>query len=222
MKNRKIPLPALLSIALTFSLFLPASVLNTASVMAQGQVTPMVAAGYAHTVGLKTDSTVVAAGENGFGQCDVGNWTDITQVAAGYAHTVGLKTDGAVVPAGWNDYEQCDVGNWTDITQVAAGYTNTVGLKTDGTVVAAGRNDYEQCDVGNWTDIIQVAAGGFHTVGLKARGTVVTVGLGDESALAEWNLGLVVPPINWPLIGVIIAVVVVGLVIFFERRDRHA
>jgi len=59
-------------------------------------------------------------------------------------------------------------------------------------------------------------------VGLKARGTVVNVGLGDESVFAEWNLGLVVPPINWPLIGGIIAVVVVGLVIFFERRDRHA
>jgi hypothetical protein len=102
-----------------------------------------------------------------------------------------------------------------------------VGLKTDGTVVAAGWNDYGQCDVGNWKDIIQVAVGGVHTVGLIARGTAVAAGVGDESMLAEWNLGVVVPPIdwspiNWPLIGGIIAVVVVGLTIFFERRDRHA
>ncbi|MCK5181159.1 MAG: hypothetical protein KAQ73_01340, partial [Dehalococcoidia bacterium] len=42
--------------------------------MAQGQVTPMVAAGYAHTVGVETDGTVVAVGNNESGQCDVGNW----------------------------------------------------------------------------------------------------------------------------------------------------
>jgi len=40
MKNRKILLPALFSIALIFSLILPASVLNTASVIAQENVTP--------------------------------------------------------------------------------------------------------------------------------------------------------------------------------------
>ena len=55
-------LPALLSIALVFSLILPASVPNMASVMAQGQLTPMVAAGWGHTVGLKSDGTVVAVG----------------------------------------------------------------------------------------------------------------------------------------------------------------
>ena len=60
----------------------------------------MVAAGFWHTVGLKADSTVVAVGENEFGQCDVGNWTDITRVAAGYVHTVGLKTDGTVAATG--------------------------------------------------------------------------------------------------------------------------
>ncbi|MCK5182203.1 MAG: hypothetical protein KAQ73_06655, partial [Dehalococcoidia bacterium] len=123
---------------------------------------------------------------------------------------------------GNNEFGQRDVGNWTDITQVAAGYAHTVGLKAGGTVVAAGNNEFGQCDVGSWTDITQVAADYAHTVGLKARGTVVAAGLDDDSALAEWNLGLVVSPINWPLIGGIIAVVVVGLAIFFERRDRHA
>jgi len=43
--KRKILLQVLLSMALVLSLILPASLLNTASVMAQGTVTPMVAAG---------------------------------------------------------------------------------------------------------------------------------------------------------------------------------
>ncbi len=73
----------------------------------------MVAAGGAHTVGLKSDGTVVAVGWNDYGQCNVGGWTGIAQVSAGHAHTVGLKHDGTVVAVGNNDDGQCDVGGWT-------------------------------------------------------------------------------------------------------------
>jgi len=72
----------------------------------------LVAAGHAHTVGLRSDGTVVAEGDNDYGQCNVGNWTDIIQVAAGASHTVGFKSDGTVVAVGgeveppqWNLYE---------------------------------------------------------------------------------------------------------------------
>ena len=53
-----------------------------------------------HTVGVKSDGTVVAVGRNNYGQCNVGSWTDIVQVAAGDGHTVGLKSDGTVVAVG--------------------------------------------------------------------------------------------------------------------------
>ena len=66
-------------------------------------------------MGLKKDHTVVAVGYNGFGQCNVGNWTDIVQVAADGDHTVGVKSDGTVVAVGDNYYGQCDVGGWTNI-----------------------------------------------------------------------------------------------------------
>jgi len=134
-----------------------------------------VAAGYYHTVGLKADGTVVAAGNNDYGQCNVGSWSNIIQVAAGGAHTVGLKGDGTVVAVGYNGDGQCNVGSWSGIVQVAAGGSHTVGLKGDGTVKAVGYND-SRCNVGNWTGIVQVAAGGSHTVGLKADGVVVATG----------------------------------------------
>ena len=55
-------------------------------------VLPQVAAGNYHTVGLKSDGTVMAVGDNRFGQLDVDSWTDIMQVAAGMGsyldHTV--------------------------------------------------------------------------------------------------------------------------------------
>jgi alpha-tubulin suppressor-like RCC1 family protein len=61
--------------------------------------TTQVAAGVYHTVGLKSDGTVVAVGYNGYGQLEVGSWTDIIQVAAGCYHTVGVKSDGTLVAA---------------------------------------------------------------------------------------------------------------------------
>ena len=141
-------------------------------------ISRMLAAGGFHTVGFKSDGTVVAAGSNADGQCNVGGWTDIIQVSAGSDHTVGLKSDGTVVDLGDHSSGRCNVGGWTDITQVAAGGGHTIGLKSDGTVVAVGDNTYGQCDVGSrsWTDIIQVAAGYVHTVGLRSDGTVVAAG----------------------------------------------
>ncbi len=152
---------------------------------------PMVAAGAWNTLGLRPDGTVVAVGYNSYGQCNVGNWTDIIQVDGGGEHTVGLKSDGTVVAIGYNDSGQCDVGNWTDIIQVVAGREHTAGLKSDGTVVAVGLNAYGQCDVGNWTDIVQISAGAnsWHTVGLKSDGSVVAVGGGwdGECDVADWT-----------------------------------
>ena len=42
-----------------------------------------ISAGRLHTVALRADGTVLAAGDNQFGQCDVADWTDIVAVAAG-------------------------------------------------------------------------------------------------------------------------------------------
>jgi len=134
------------------------------------------AAGDRHTVGLKTDGTVVAVGWNAFGQCNVGGWTEVLQIAAGAWHTVGLQSDGTIVVVGWNISGQCDVGSWTNIVQVATGDWHTVGLQFNGTVVAVGNNTYGQCDVGSWTNIVQVATGGRHTVGGKADGRVIAGG----------------------------------------------
>jgi alpha-tubulin suppressor-like RCC1 family protein len=146
-----------------------------------------VATGYSHTVGLRTDGTVVAVGTNEIGQCNVGDWVDIVQVAAGWGHTVGLKANGTVVGTGYYDYGQTDVSGWTDIVRVAAGGGHTVGIRADGTVVSVGLNDDRQCDNGDWTDVRSVAAGNFHTVGLRNDGTVVAAGV--EVELARWNLG---------------------------------
>ena len=161
------------------------------------------AAGSLHTVGLKADGTVVAAGWNRDGQCDVSDWTGIVAVAAGGFHTIGLKADGTVVAVGTNGVAQCNVSGWTDIVAVAAGGSHTVGLKADGTVVAAGWNRDGQCDVSGWTDIVAVAAGSSHTVGLKADGTVVAVGdnQGGQCDVSGWTDIVAVAAGNFHTVG---------------------
>ena len=52
------------------------------------------------TSAIKTDGTVIARGNDEYGQCRIGDWTDIVSIRAGYYNVVGLKSDGTVVAAG--------------------------------------------------------------------------------------------------------------------------
>ena len=162
-----------------------------------------ISAGGYHTVGLKSDGTVVAVDDNENGQCDVSRWKDIEAVSAGYFYTVGLKSDGTVVAVGDNKYGQCDVSQWKDIVAVSAGVIHTVGLKSDGTVVAVDDNTYGQCDVSQWKDIVAVSAGAWHTVGLKSDGTVVATGYNDDNQcnVSKWTDIIAISAGGWHTVG---------------------
>jgi len=123
-----------------------------------------VAAGTAHTMFLKTDGTLWAAGRNDYGQ--LGDGTIISRraplqvmigvhaVAAGGAHTMILKTDGTLWATGWNYYGQLGDGTYnnrsmpvqvmTGVQAVASGGNHTMILKTDGTLWATGWNAFGQ------------------------------------------------------------------------------
>lgn len=101
-------------------------------------------------MGLKSDGSVVAAGNNEFGQCNVSDWRGIEEIAAGTDHTVGRKSDGSVVAIGRNGHCQCSKFSDTDFRRIAAGDRHTVGLKSNGFVVAAGDNNFGRCETGAW------------------------------------------------------------------------
>ena len=162
-----------------------------------------VSAGWLHSLGLKTDGTVVAAGSNYVGDYIVEDWTDIVAISAGLYSCLGLRTDGTVVTAGDTSNGRDDVQSWTDIVAIDAGGWHTVGLKTDGTVVAVGRNNYGQCDVQGWTDIVAIGAGESYTVGLKADGTVVAVGENDSGQcdVDDWSDIVAIDAVGWHTVG---------------------
>ena len=138
-----------------------------------------------HAIGLRSDGTVVAAGDNDSGQCNVSDWKNIVAITTDPSHTVGLCSNGAVVAVGNNDNGQCNVNSWEDIVAVSAGAGGTIGLRSDGTVVTAGINS-SIYDVSGWTDIIAISAGLSHIVGLRSDGTVVATG---ENHSGEYDSG---------------------------------
>lgn len=132
---------------------------------------PMVAAGYQHSVALKSDGTVWTWGSNDYGQLGNGKYGDnvapaqvpslcyITAIAAGTDFTIALKSDGTVWA--WGDNANGQLGNGTSgignrspipvqaaelsgVIAIAAGKDYSMALKKDGTVWTWGMGDYGQ------------------------------------------------------------------------------
>ena len=147
---------------------------------------PTIAAGYAHTVGIKTDGTVIATGKNEENQCETSGFSNIIAVAAGNYDTIGLRADGTVVSCGKRSR---GVSSWENIVSIAAYGNNVFGLKSDGTVLTTNNKGHNQLNVSEWSDIVAISAGYSHVVGLKSDGTVVAVGnnLLGKCDVSEWT-----------------------------------
>lgn len=73
-----------------------------------------IAAGTNHTIGLKSNGTVVAVGWNEYGQCNVSDWRYCSDSGwlCTYSRTKIRRYGDRV---GNNEFGQCDVGSWRDI-----------------------------------------------------------------------------------------------------------
>ena len=150
-----------------------------------------IAAGYEHTVALKSDGTVVAWGHNNQDDTTVpAGLTGVTAIAAGYYHTVALKSDGTVVAWGLNDWGQTTVpAELTGVKAIAAGWLCTVALKGDGTVVAWGYDGEGQTTIPTGlTGVTAIAEGGGHTVALvpEIAPTLTPVTIASSNAHAAF------------------------------------
>ena len=182
--------------------------------VAAGNVHAASNTGRSHTLGLRSDGTVLACGWNAQGQCHVQDWHGVVAVAAGWRfstglrgdgtlvttgrdtegqrqgdwHTVANRADGSVCAAGSNAAGQCEVHDWHRVRAVSAGYLHTIGLLENGAVRAAGHPEF-WAGIEHWTDIIAVAAGSHHSVGLKADGTVIATGRSEagQCAVGRWR-----------------------------------
>ena len=136
-------------------------------------------AGASHSLGLLEDGSVLAWGNNTYGQTTVPK-TDkkFIAISAGCFHSLGLLEDGSVLAWGNNTYGQTTVPK-TDkkFIAISAGGFHSLGLLEDGSVLAWGYNDYGQTTVPK-TDkkFIAISAGYCHSLGLLEDGSVLAWG----------------------------------------------
>lgn len=172
-----------------------------------------VAAGYSHTVAVRTDGSLWVWGSNNHGQ--LGNSTDAPvniptkmgtandwkTVAAGWAHTVALKTDGSLWAWGYGGLGQIGNGSFTlnfnppqqigtakDWQTIVAGDGHTVALKADGTLWACGNNFSGQ--LGNGTTFgknIPTQVGSDSDWQTVMAGKLHTVALKKDGTLWAWG-----------------------------------
>lgn len=148
------------------------------------------AAGYTHSLALKTDGTVLSWGGDGSGQLG-----DDSTLASKFTHVA--------------------VADASSIVAVAAGANHSLALKSDGTVLAWGLDNSGQLGDGpvnlgkatpvavlDATNIIAIAAGGNHSLALKSDGTLLSWGndnsgqLGNDSATANQSVPVLVAGAN--------------------------
>ena len=142
-----------------------------------------IAAGYSHSVALRSDGTVVAWGSPGRIQVPAG-LSDVTAVTAGAYHTLALLRDGSVVVWGDNAAKMTPPSGLTNLKAIAVGTEHNVGIMRNGTIVAWGSNYYGQLaqPVG-LAEVTAIASGYSHTVALKGDGTIVAWGANHSGQL---------------------------------------
>jgi alpha-tubulin suppressor-like RCC1 family protein len=176
-----------------------------------------VTAGSTHTAAIKSDGTVVAWGDNQYGQLGDGTTTQrhspvavsgsavVTAVAAGNGHTVALKQDSTVIAWGWNNIGQLGDGsltnrsvpvqvknilgngNLTGVAAVSAGNLHTVALNSDGTVVAWGYNGYGELGDGTGMNSPLPVDTGLFNMAAVEAGNYHTVAYALNEEIATWG-----------------------------------
>ena len=189
-------------VALTVILFAPA-----VAVAAR----PTLAAGFAHTVVLKSNGSLWAWGDNSRGQLGDGTTTlrklpkrvgatrSWKGVSCGGAHTLAIAADGTLWAWGLNNYGQLGLGDLTKRTKptrvsastgwvsVYAGSQQSFAIRSDGSLWAWGYNGEGQLGVGDWADRrtpTQVSGYGWKCVG-AAMGA--TVGIYTPAYIYGWG-----------------------------------
>lgn len=181
------------------------------TVVGLGGVTA-ISAGIGHSLALKNDGTVVAWGNNGYGQLGDGTTTDralptpvkglagVKAIAAGTYHSLALKNDGTMVAWGYNGNGRLGDGSNANrssastvsglagVTAIAAGASHSLALKSNGTVFGWGANDkHQQGDWGFFQQETPKQIPNLSAIKAIAAGGLHSLALKADGTLMAWG-----------------------------------
>lgn len=81
-----------------------------------------------HALALRADGSVVAWGDNTYGQSAVPAGNNYVTIAAGADHSLALRNDGSIVGWGDNDHGESATGDIKGVIAIAAGASHSVAL----------------------------------------------------------------------------------------------
>lgn len=170
------------------------------------------------SIGLRTNSTLWAWGENGKGQLGnntttnssspvsvVGGFTDWCQVSVGPGnHVLGVRTNGTAWAWGCNNYGQLGdnttvsksspvsvVGGFTNWCQVSAGDVHSVGVRQNGTAWSWGRGGYGRLGSNSTTNQSSPVSvvGGFTDWCQVSAGSSQSLAVRTNGTIWGWGYG---------------------------------
>jgi alpha-tubulin suppressor-like RCC1 family protein len=174
-----------------------------------------ISAGRYHSLGLRTNGTAWAWGNNSYGRLGdgttttrsspvsvVGGFTDWLQVSAACAHSLGVRTDGTAWAWGCGAHGRLGsgttnntsspvsvVGGFTDWCQVSAHGSHSLGVRTNGTAWAWGANSYGR--LGDGTTISRSSpvsvVGGFTDWCQVSAGECHSLGVRSNGTAWAWG-----------------------------------
>ncbi len=133
-----------------------------------------IAVGNKHTVILADDGTVIALGDNSFGQCDCRHFVNIKEVFAKNDITIGISHGNKIFVAG-DIYQKVDFARRYGKVFIEQYF---YAIDTDGGIIAPEGNKLGTLT--GFTDLTQLALGAYHILGLKNNGKVVSAGSNEK------------------------------------------
>jgi alpha-tubulin suppressor-like RCC1 family protein len=134
-----------------------------------------VSGGELHTAARRVNGSVIAWGDNIYGQLNVPEGLVATKIDAGSLHTLALTPSGGVVC--WGACAGVPTGAASGMTDLAAGYEHSLAWNAAGNLYAWGRNDFGQSTVPTALPATKQAAGGAYS----------TIALGFDGVVRAWG-----------------------------------
>ena len=191
---------------------------NSSPVLVAGGFTDwcQASAGQAHSLGVRTNGTLWAWGNNSYGRLGdnttvdksspvsvVGGFTDWCQVSIIGNHSLGVRCNGTAWAWGLNNFGQLGdntivsksspvsvVGGFTNWCQASAGSAHSLGVRTNGTAWAWGGNGNgrlgDNTAVNNSSPVL--VAGGFTDWCQASAGNFHSLGVRTNGTLWAWGL----------------------------------